>query len=110
MPSLSEIKNRASADYPDFPIDLEDGTAFNLKSSLRLDDRTRDKFAEIQDRLNKADEDGDSNSVKDTFVDLFVLVSDDKTKARATFRRMDLAELATVMKMYSEASSDSSKS
>lgn len=110
MPSLSEIKNRANVDYPDFPVDLEDGTSFNLKSTLRLDDSVRAKFEEIQKRVAESDDQNDGTSMKKAFIDLFCLIADDSPKARRVLKDFDLAEFVTLMKMYQEASSDSSKS
>lgn len=114
MTAVSELLAKATAEYPSYPLDFEDGNVVQFKSVMLLDKAQLKTFSEAQKNLAAQDqaEDGDVDSVREGLISTLAGVADDEAKAREGLDKLPLGALAIVFKEYGEnqASEDATKS
>lgn len=109
MTAIADLRAKAAAKYPSFPIELDEGTVV-LTGIMSLTDAQLASFTEAQNELTKADEGTDMAKLKESFLDLFEGVADNPELARTELAKEDLGVLSVILEEYAGALSEGTKS
>ena len=102
MSAITELRKKAEAKFPGYPVDFEDGSRIILKSSANFSESEREDFdARVSEvRALENNEDAKTSDLHRLFVEALASVSDNHEKAQTELAKESVALLTVVFEEY----------